>query len=245
MSLVVSCPSCERKLRVPEDLLGQEVKCPSCGEVFTASADLGAAPPPRPPEREPSPTESPPDDDQGRVTDRRGEAAPPDDDEAPEPPRRSRVRPGYGRRQEDEEDEDDYDRGRRRYDGYRGSREAARARVSGPATALTVTGGIALALSILGFCLGVVQSMGDGRLRPGGDPEEGVVRIVWSIVIICCSGFVLAGARKMKNLESYGMAMAAAIVAMLPCSGCCLLGLPFGIWALIVLADADVKAAFH
>ena len=39
--------------------------------------------------------------------------------------------------------------------------------------------------------------------------------------------------------------MAGAIVAMLPCSGCCLLGLPIGIWAIIVLIDSDVKRAFN
>ena len=31
---------------------------------------------------------------------------------------------------------------------------------------------------------------------------------------------------------------------MLPCSACCLLGLPMGIWALIVLIDNEVKRLF-
>ena len=57
---------------------------------------------------------------------------------------------------------------------------------------------------------------------------------------------VFVGATKMKNLENYSLAMAAAIVAMIPCiSPCCLLGLPFGIWALVVLNDSSVKAAFR
>ncbi len=34
--------------------------------------------------------------------------------------------------------------------------------------------------------------------------------------------------------------------AMIPCvSPCCLLGLPLGIWALIVLVKPEVKAAFQ
>ena len=38
----------------------------------------------------------------------------------------------------------------------------------------------------------------------------------------------------------------AAIVAMIPrISPCCLLGLPFGIWALVVLSNGTVKAAFR
>ena len=51
---------------------------------------------------------------------------------------------------------------------------------------------------------------------------------------------------KMKNLESYSFAMAASIIAMIPCIGpCCLLGIPFGIWSIVVLGDAQVKAAFR
>ncbi len=54
MSLTISCPSCQRTLRVPQTLLGQSVKCPSCSVTFTApeqveeSAPLRPAPPPPP-----------------------------------------------------------------------------------------------------------------------------------------------------------------------------------------------------
>ena len=47
MPEIINCPQCERKLRVPEELLGQSVKCPTCGTTFTASA-ASAAPPPMP-----------------------------------------------------------------------------------------------------------------------------------------------------------------------------------------------------
>jgi len=40
--------------------------------------------------------------------------------------------------------------------------------------------------------------------------------------------------------------VAASIIAMIPCvSPCCCLGLPFGIWALVVLARPAVKSAFQ
>jgi hypothetical protein len=38
--------------------------------------------------------------------------------------------------------------------------------------------------------------------------------------------------------------MAAAIMAMIPCNCCCLLGLPFGIWALVMLMKPEVKSQF-
>ena len=40
--------------------------------------------------------------------------------------------------------------------------------------------------------------------------------------------------------------MTATILAMIPCiSPCCLLGLPVGIWSLVVLLDENVKASFR
>jgi hypothetical protein len=38
--------------------------------------------------------------------------------------------------------------------------------------------------------------------------------------------------------------MVASVVAMLPCQCCCLFGLPFGIWALVVLNKPEVKSHF-
>ncbi|MDP8924982.1 MAG: hypothetical protein M3O34_19215 [Chloroflexota bacterium] len=48
----------------------------------------------------------------------------------------------------------------------------------------------------------------------------------------------------MRALRSWGVAMAGAILAIVPCGPCCLLGLPFGIWAILVLIDDEVKQAF-
>ena len=35
-NMIISCPSCPQKLRVPEELLGRPVKCPKCGIIFDA-----------------------------------------------------------------------------------------------------------------------------------------------------------------------------------------------------------------
>jgi len=69
---------------------------------------------------------------------------------------------------------------------------------------------------------------------------------VSAVIGLVVSGVIFFGAMKMKSLENYGLAMAASIIAMIPCfSPCCLLGLPIGIWALVVLTKPDVKSAFH
>ena len=49
----------------------------------------------------------------------------------------------------------------------------------------------------------------------------------------------------MKTLKSYPLALTGSIVAMLPCSCCCVIGLPIGVWAVIVLLKPAVKLAFE
>lgn len=67
---------------------------------------------------------------------------------------------------------------------------------------------------------------------------------LFSLLAIVLSGLMVYGSIQMRNLKSYGMAMAAAIIGLLPCTSCCCVTLPIGIWALTVLAKPDVKAAF-
>ena len=52
---------------------------------------------------------------------------------------------------------------------------------------------------------------------------------------------ILFGALQMMRLRSYAWALAAAILSVVACS---LIGLPMGIWALIVLAREDVRETF-
>jgi hypothetical protein len=49
----------------------------------------------------------------------------------------------------------------------------------------------------------------------------------------------------MKKLKNWNLAMAGSILAMIPCiSPCCIMGLPIGIWAVIVLMKPEIKSAF-
>ncbi len=137
------------------------------------------------------------------------------------------------------------------------SAEAAQ-RVSAPATALLVVGWLGAILSVLWslfwvLCIVVVAS---GVQLQGMAPMRGdkqtqaiigcsfyvLVGLIWLALAI----LILIGARRMKRLQGYGLAMAAAIIAVIPCvEPCCLLTLPFGIWALVALSDGSVKAAFR
>jgi hypothetical protein len=66
-----------------------------------------------------------------------------------------------------------------------------------------------------------------------------------SFVVAAFDGFVLFGAIQMLQLRNRTVAFIATIAAMLPCQCCCLLGLPFGIWALIVLNKPEVKKCYR
>jgi hypothetical protein len=71
-------------------------------------------------------------------------------------------------------------------------------------------------------------------------PMAGVV----SLLIAALNGFVLFGAIKLLRLQGHTTATVASVTAMLPCQCCCLFGLPFGIWALVVLNKPEVKSQF-
>jgi hypothetical protein len=56
---------------------------------------------------------------------------------------------------------------------------------------------------------------------------------------------IFLGAQRMQRLESWGLALTGTILALLPCSCCCIVGMPVGIWSLVVLLDEKVKGQFR
>ena len=69
-----------------------------------------------------------------------------------------------------------------------------------------------------------------------------VTLMVWIIMTVA----IIWGSIGMVRLRGYRNAMAAAVLAVIPvCSPCFVLGIPFGIWALVVLLRADVRAKFQ
>jgi hypothetical protein len=123
--------------------------------------------------------------------------------------------------------------------------------VSGPAVGLIVTAilgfllqAAALAMNLLGVGIGAMQGL--GARDSWVSMFSGTLGAVGSVIGIVVSALILYGALKMKKLEDHGWAITASILALAPCiSPCCLVGLPIGIWALVVLAKPEVKSAFH
>jgi serine/threonine protein kinase len=121
-----------------------------------------------------------------------------------------------------------------------GIRSSAGDRLKMPALGLLVASALdALAtLVILLVSLRLPTSQSDAlTIRTMVFSAVGVASLVHGVVLAL-------GAAKMFGLRSYRIAVAAAVVAILPFGPSSPISLPFGIWALILLARGDVQAAF-
>jgi hypothetical protein len=130
------------------------------------------------------------------------------------------------------------------------SREAAQAQVRGPAICLLVTSVLWMLglVAAIGFDIFLVTSGMAEDMRPGrvfDKQTEVTVRGVGSLVLLGLQGVTVAGAVSMMQLKRPGLAKASAILAVIPCcSACYVLGIPFGIWALVVLNRPEVSSHF-
>jgi hypothetical protein len=55
---------------------------------------------------------------------------------------------------------------------------------------------------------------------------------------------ILVGGIRFRSLANPGLVFVSSLTAALPISGCCVLGLVFGIWAIVVLWNPVVKAGY-
>jgi hypothetical protein len=123
--------------------------------------------------------------------------------------------------------------------------------VSGPSTGLLITGIIGAIFSLVTFFsliigAGLSTMFWDDIPEVYGEIWEGAAGMGSSFVGILVAGFIIYAALKMKDLNQWGLAIAASILAIIPCiSPCCIIGLPIGIWCLVVLTKPEIKAAFH
>jgi len=127
-----------------------------------------------------------------------------------------------------------------------------REQVQWPAMLLVAVGalGILLQLMLLLFnVLGTGLGASVGQRGPGEIANllfSGVVGIVFATIGLLVGAFIVYGGLQMRNLHGHTLSIVTAVIAMLPCiSPCCCLGLPVGIWALVVLLKPGVKDAFR
>lgn len=217
MPIEFPCTQCGSLLRTGDETAGRLAKCPSCGTVMTVPQREGAAPGPEGAGDGPTPFGGPA---PLEATDSLNPYQAPPDHEPASP---------------------------------FGNVKPAIEQVQAPAICMIVMASLGVVTCLAGAALyGVlgVAMMNDPNLRQQNRPEDALlglgIMIVPLLIAAALGALTIVGAVKMKNLRSYGLAMTAAILMVLPCfTPCGLLGTPFGIWALVVLAKPEVKAAFR
>ena len=121
--------------------------------------------------------------------------------------------------------------------------------INGPAIGLMVTailGFLAQGTSLILRLAWATMLATQADIPPMLTALTGTMGVIVSGIGILTSILIFIGALRMMKRANYGLAMAVSILAMIPCiSPCCLLGLPIGIWSLVVLSKPEVKATFH
>jgi serine/threonine protein kinase len=113
-----------------------------------------------------------------------------------------------------------------------------RRRTWAPGIGLMIAGLINCGVALLLLLAWSTVSVTAGLKSPGA-VITGIIGIVFAAVGL----LTFVGAKRMMRLESYGFAVAAGVLQLVPSPGS-LLGLPIGIWALFVLTQHEVHAAF-
>lgn len=144
-----------------------------------------------------------------------------------------------------------------------GNRAEAVRLVTPPAIGLIVTAALGILLSLWGIANGIrvvlnpqardeqMRQMAAANIPPQlmqflHASTSGWYNILMGFVAVVVGAVILMGAIKMMKLQNHTLALIASVLAMLPCvSGCCCIGLPIGIWALIILFKPEVKSHFQ
>lgn len=122
--------------------------------------------------------------------------------------------------------------------------EEIRTAVKGPALGLVWMGGLGIFWHIASAVVNVIYGGGWLELFFGLPAELIFVQVAGELFCVLVYGFLIYCAMKMKEGSSYALAITGAVLSMIPCNCCCAVGIPVGIWALLVLNKPEVKEAF-
>jgi hypothetical protein len=168
----------------------------------------------------------------------------------------------YDRDNRDRDDRDDRDRDRRD-DEY--DIRAAKSTVMVPAVGLIIVAGLMMLAVVLNLVqYGSLDAQFDAEIKkiednqqiPANQKKEQVQMMnqirdwmkVGFLPYIAMIGvfalIILVGGVKLMSLGSPGLIYLAAVLSLLPCTACCVLGLVFGIWTMVVMGKPEVKAGF-
>ena len=135
--------------------------------------------------------------------------------------------------------------------GHRISRAEALSKTNICAIFLYIVAGISIPMHGLNAVFTIVAGDADGPgMRAPANEAERTGRMVGSlaasVVLIVVNTVVIVGAYNLQKLKKRSIAMTGAIICCIPCcSPCVILGIPFGIWALVLLNNQEIKPHFE
>ena len=134
--------------------------------------------------------------------------------------------------------------------GGGGAREA----LNVPSILFMVFGGLSVLLAILGLLGNNANDPAIAKMiRDPNVPEQmkDFIRVlagpgskVINLLGMAMSGLLIFAGLQMRNLKNYGVAIAACVIGMLPCTSCCCVMLPIAIWTLTILMRPEIKSSF-
>ena len=121
--------------------------------------------------------------------------------------------------------------------------------ITAPGVALLVTAVINMILVILAIAglafMVVLQFTRNQNLEADTEMAGLVFWCVGLAIWLAVYAIIIIGANHMRMARNYTMAMTGAVVAVLPINPCMILTIPFGIWAIMVLANRRVRIGFR
>lgn len=118
-------------------------------------------------------------------------------------------------------------------------------RVRLPAIGLICSSALAVLSELALLVFAALGGSGQLGSKPGReDLAVGIVLGLIALFGVLIHAAAIWGAVRMLSLRSWAFSVVAAVLVALPCSAGCVPGIPFGIWAIVVLLDEEVKASF-
>jgi hypothetical protein len=129
-------------------------------------------------------------------------------------------------------------------------RQRVQGRVMAPAVTLCVIASLGLLLSLFNVGYALMEHPVDPNanefMRAMQEGAQGTRAAVIQSCFVAINILILAGAIQMMRFRTWGLALAASILAMINFGTfCCVPGLPVGIWTLVILLTPEVRAAFE
>src|SRR5262245_22061726 len=132
-------------------------------------------------------------------------------------------------------------------DDYRDEKRQRQRRKERKAAAMCLAPGIVfICAAVVNMAVGgffVLGHMSD--IRSNEKDEFTVPSLIVHTASIVASIVIVLGGIQMIRLQTWGLGIAASILCLIPgISPCCIMGIPCGVWGLVVLCNGKVKESF-